>query len=627
MPPVTMKKNSLSTVLLCITCIVALVNFKILISPSLTSFYAYSISACLFAIYIIIRLVASQRTAKAPISWPVLAFIAWAMYMVINAAVLNQGWGTHHSYIISNVLLLLAAGVLFTSLNYPVGIVLKMIVIFSFGESLVCLLQFAGVAASYNKLFSVTGTWSNPNVTAMFLAMVQPALVCLMLEAKSGKKGWLVAAQVVNIVVLCLLGCRTAFAGAILSTMIVLQYQLQLFKRIKERFSLFGTMALLAAALVVLGIAGWYAYNVKKASADGRMLVWKTAWHMIGGKPVTGYGYGQFERDYNLFQAAYFNSGVATAAESAHADHVKMAYNELLENAVEGGSLGVIFLMAVAASLLIFPLPAKRKDNRVKEAPVPSPATIAAYAGIVSFLAMSLVNFTIQAIPVMYLFILYAAFLIGNSRFIPVLVLPSSTGKAYYFSLLASASVLLFVLVQQVNAHLQLKQAAAYGRKKHYKQALATIQPLEHILERSESYWSNYAYLLLQTGQYSQSLDKLQKARQLSSDPALFMQSGFCYEAMGQLNLARSEYNIAKCITPSHVVPLYAFMRLCVATKDTTEAVAAAREIIALQPKTASPQTDQIKKEAAVVAATTTFNTSKKYIAREKNAPVHFVDR
>ncbi len=60
--------------------------------------------------------------------------------------------------------------------------------------------------------------------------------------------------------------------------------------------------------ILILGIAvsGWlvmyYSYKTKQASADGRILIWKVSAGLLAGKPFGGYGYGLFEREYNLAQ-------------------------------------------------------------------------------------------------------------------------------------------------------------------------------------------------------------------------------------------------------------------------------------------------------------------------------------
>ena len=107
------------------------------------------------------------------------------------------------------------------------------------------------------------------------------------------------------------------------------------------------------------------------------MLIWKLSAGMVIEKPLTGYGYGRFEYDYNLNQANYFSEGNATASEIKNSAYVRMAYNEYLQNAVEGGLVALLIISALFLSLLIrFP-----SGTRID--------IISAYGGIAAFVCMS----------------------------------------------------------------------------------------------------------------------------------------------------------------------------------------------------------------------------------------------
>ncbi len=86
--------------------------------------------------------------------------------------------------------------------------------------------------------------------------------------------------------------------------------------------------------------------------------------------------------------------------QKAHAGHVHMAYNEFIQQMVEGGLLGLLFPVCILLCLLIPPLADKDRFTGMSGA---------AYAGMIAFALMSMVNFTVQAVPVMCLSALYAA--------------------------------------------------------------------------------------------------------------------------------------------------------------------------------------------------------------------------
>src|SRR5205085_12006605 len=110
------------------------------------------------------------------------------------------------------------------------------------------------------------------------------------------------------------------------------------------------TIAFVALALILFICQ--YAYTVKKVSAESRLLVWKVALQLFSDRPATGYGYGTFEKYYNLHQAAYFQTGSASEKEIKNASYVRTGYNEFFENCVEGGIVGVTLFTAIAVLLL-----------------------------------------------------------------------------------------------------------------------------------------------------------------------------------------------------------------------------------------------------------------------------------
>lgn len=94
---------------------------------------------------------------------------------------------------------------------------------------------------------------------------------------------------------------------------------------------------------ITIFIVGIHLYQIKNNSADGRLLIWKLSTKMIAENPFKGYGYGLFERNYNLKQASYFANQTSSNTERRNASFVAMAYNDYLEQTIEGGILGLLF--------------------------------------------------------------------------------------------------------------------------------------------------------------------------------------------------------------------------------------------------------------------------------------------
>ncbi|WP_350629501.1 O-antigen ligase family protein, partial [Acinetobacter baumannii] len=66
-------------------------------------------------------------------------------------------------------------------------------------------------------------------------------------------------------------------------------------------------MIVLFLFVVMFLFAGYSLYKMKINSSDGRIFFWKNSVQMVMENPL-GYGYGMFEKEYNLKQSAYFQN-------------------------------------------------------------------------------------------------------------------------------------------------------------------------------------------------------------------------------------------------------------------------------------------------------------------------------
>ena len=473
----------------------------------------------------------------------------------------------------------------------------------------------------------VTGTWVNPNVTAMFLAMAMPALLILLQKAHRYQKIAL-AVLVMSIISIVLLKCRTAVIGGCVSAAIVLNYRYNLFQKLKNNYKGIKLAVIGTLGLTILLLAGIYLYSVKQASSNGRKLVWKVSLNMVAEKPLTGYGYGLFEHDYNLAQAAYFSEGKGTANEINNASFVRMAYSEFVENAVEGGLPALLIFTGLLLSLVIKVPSAEideAKGKRVKltsnskafSTAIPKNITaIAAYAGIVCFAVMSIFNFTVQAIPVMCLFMVYAALLVNsparkaNTSFFKKISFPVWLQKFHFSDWAKCACACIIMLIAGymciygfwvANAFLQNKNALAMTKYGNRMEAISILQPMQNRLSNSEIYWRTYANVSKMNNQYADALNKYNKALTLTSDPDLYLSIGNCNYKLKQYDEAKKAYLMAGNIQPNRLKPRYALMKLYQYISDTINVLKTANEILAMQPKGISKEALFYKKEAAEV--------------------------
>ncbi|MBB2146192.1 hypothetical protein GM921_11895 [Pedobacter sp. LMG 31464] len=108
---------------------------------------------------------------------------------------------------------------------------------------------------------------------------------------------------------------------------------------------------------------------LKSDSSLGRIFIYKISWSMFLDQPITGIGWGNFQRDYGLYQAAYFSAGNFTQKEFLLADNTFYAFNDYWEFIVETGVIGAVCLFTslyFLVSLVYRRLNTNLKDDILK---------------------------------------------------------------------------------------------------------------------------------------------------------------------------------------------------------------------------------------------------------------------
>ena len=463
------------------------------------------------------------------------------------------------------------------------------------------------------------------------------------------------------LIALILLQCRTAFIGTAVCIILILNHQYQLLHKLQNKFSKPILIIIVATTLCLTAIAFTLLYHSKQASSDGRLFIWKISLQAIAQKPILGSGYGQFEHDYNLAQAKYFATGTATQQEIRNASYVHMSYNEFLENLFEGGIIGLVLFVGLIAALLapcplkgvpgsitakeglqkvVFGSPSKmRHPTENIGSPHKSPFRVGvqntllgdggvffAYAGIATFTIMCFFNFTIQAIPVRALFILYAAVCCTPilertqqkkvSAPITLHNTPLGDGGFAYslFGVWGSFGVLIFslflffkfiTLSNSYNRCQYLLETA--DENKSYNEAIEEMDLLKVDMKQSTHYWWSYGRLLYKSKNYPAAVEKLNMATNLTSNPDLYLKIGNCYEKMSHYAEAAKAFSVAENIEPHLFKPRYESMRLFAMANDTSNTVLKAKEIIDMVPKVPSDKVNFYKKEAQTTLLFATF--------------------
>ncbi len=536
----------------------------------------------------------------------------WISYILFTDYFINtNGEKTKSTYLIVSLILYIALTFIFTQYQNIKKITFVFISILAGIESIYCILQFLEIIKTNNSSIKVTGSWVNPNITAMFLALILPFVLLSVLDKLTKYRKVFVTLLTLIIVSLILLKCRTAILGSLLAVGLVLEWHYKVYGNFINRSSRKLIFATTVLVILLITIVGYFSYYVKKDSADGRKLIWSLSLKMIAEKPLFGFGYGSFERNYNLEQANYFSGDISTENEKVNASHTDMAYNEIIENAVEGGIFGyALFVAFIALTLhngrkLLTLNSYKTNSNTISTKPEMKnidseiQVIVSCIIGIIVLLFMSLVNFTITAVPIMCIFLLFASIISASKLNESEPVIMSSFIKKFFTLTFILMGLLLFYN-NLTTAFYQRKITTAinYAKDKEYANAFSVLETIPIRYQKNVNFYQSLSNLYYLNNQKDKALEVYEKSNLLYSSPLLYQQIGDCYFAQKGYSNAIQNYEMAKNIQPNRFTPRYLLLKVYIEQKDKINALKYANEIVLLDEKVPSSTTNSIKKIA-----------------------------
>jgi hypothetical protein len=374
------------------------------------------------------------------------------------------------------------------------------IILIAFIESMVVIFQWLGFSPSMNELFVCTGTWVNPNVTAMFLSLSLLSQRCLFNNLKRYRKNYFLIQLGIILFAIILLQCRTAYIVAALFLLEIFMPLVQLNKSY-----------LIKSVVAVLFITV-FAFGFKTKSTAGRIQIWENCLHLIIAKPILGAGFGQFEKEYNNFVA---NHNLPCN------DYVYMPYNDFLEIAVEGGIIAVLLWVTFLVLLI-----RGFKNNSY------------GLSLVLAFIIIQLTNFGFQDIPVFALFLIYTGCLLQTDEkikfskakpitqitFKPILVIAIIVDLAFCSKLISIAHA--FHLTTLI-------------RKEYFSEkAIKECGTLSTTLRFSSNFHETYGDLIMRTGNYQAAKSQYRDALHTTSRPNVLGKCGRCYGQLGEYDSA-----------------------------------------------------------------------------------------
>lgn len=458
--------------------------------------------------------------------------------------------------------------------------------------------QWMGFMEPESSMYPVTGACDNPNVTAMYLAGCVPLIVHRL--RCSDRRGAYVVFLVLALFAVVLLRCRTAYIGLAVEAAVFFLF-LSKDSRIKgfhlqretncnpKIHSSIGKVFLAVVTLLVVSVAAVRMYQMKRDSADGRLLVWKVSASMIAEHPM-GCGYGLFPKHYNLRQAEYFHEEHGTETERRNASFVYMAYNDFLEHGVEGGVIGMLFLMGFYVLI-------------IKDPPLPSKGGRCLSAVLYAFAVMSLVNFVVAGIQTWLLVVCCAAVFAAGGGGRTGESEEVSSGHSLLLQRLVSVALVVLVLMLSVITGRMTYAQYHLGRIEERMSAGEAVSDsvfagFENNIYSSEAFWRLRTHGLMRTGDYGQATLCINNAMRYTAAPLLCYMAHRCLSELGREADGIGYINEVYRTQPTLLMPKLVLMRYHDSMGDTITATRYANEIVNSDAKVSDGRTAAIVREA-----------------------------
>lgn len=545
--------------------------------PSLSRSLLPGVFICLLSIFTFYRLLRNKNTGILIVKN--IQIVLWILYVYFYQFFIPSE--TYRIYYILSTLLL---GLIITILLKQHLLEWKFIENVLLGVAMIHLavifLQVIKIPTSPSTFFSVTGCNEDPSSTAIYLTCCITIILHRITEKKfTYKKRYLVFLVLMTIAIF-LLKCRTAYIGMIL---ILIFY---LCKNHREKIKSLKLWMKISALVSVVVLSLTFAvgmYHFKQTSSEGRRLIWKISSQMIKERPC-GYGYGMFEKCYNLRQSLYFAKGNGTDKEINNADFVSMPCNDTLEQCVEGGMAGALFYLLFFLNILWWSY--RRRDFE-------------SFTVVISLLFMSMTNFVYTSVQVWLLLMCFRG---------KVMAVPNNTTESNEIHLIQIRKTLLIVsiFISAILCYREFKVIKAQMNLTSLQESIELGVPvmdnrlsdLQTTIETSELYYTDAARAYMRVGEYANAIKSLKESQKYTSSPNVYYLLSRCYMEMHDAKSSIASLNIVRNMLPHHFLPNLLLMRSYKKYGQTEQALNYAHKIMDMPVKIESEKVVRIKEEA-----------------------------
>ncbi|MGJ1317561.1 O-antigen ligase family protein [Sphingobacterium spiritivorum] len=467
------------------------------------------------------------------------------------------------------------------------------VIMLSFLQSVVGILQQYEVLSPYDDSFRVAGTFINPGIYGCFLLSGLLFGIHKIRSVADNPLNKIFYIIVCLIVFLALLysGSRTAWLsllGGIICLGITGRRITGFLKKYKTLF-----LYVTGIGLVILI---YFIFRINVHSIDGRFLIWKVLTPMIMINPLTGLGYGSYFIQYGNFQADYFLDDKASENEIQLASMNYYVFNEYLKILIEEGVVGFFLFILILTSIGGF----------ICRKVLFSYAFAGYHSGIphVSFsvgtalLLFGFFSYPSQDISINIILLSVVSWLADLQAKDPESRQISLIPGKQALHIICGISLLLVILsIVKTGAILKWKTAkenilVQEGTSLH---TYAAIWP---ILSDNGAFLYNYGSELNAIGRYAEASDVLKRARLYGNSVELQMLIADNMAKLGDFKEAERYYLKAASMNPKLFVPYETLLDFYVETGQYSKAKHQAAALCHKRIKVRSPKVLEIKEKA-----------------------------
>jgi|GEM_PF-888538 len=383
---------------------------------------------------------------------------------------------------------------------------------------------------------------------------------------------------------------RASWLAAIVGVSFFICSYYGLFRSMSE-LTIIRKWIFIAISSIVLGglIVGFY--NLKKDSADGRILIWRVSAEMIKDKPLFGHGLNGFQAKYMDYQAEYLKEH-PNSSFGYLADNNQFAFNEFVRIWVEQGVVGLISYLLLLYMLFFY----KTKfENNLNVSVLRS--------AFITFITFGLFSYPMAIYQFKIMSVLFIALLSSS-------VINEKNCYSYHFSglyrikqgwVLFTPVVVFFVCAYFLFQFTSVIRKYDLATKKwnsalisfnNYDtvSSITSFKSVYPLLKNNGIFLSTYGKALYRLYKYQEAIPILQRANKQLSSATNYIELGECYQSNGEYANAEKAWIKASFMIPAAFTPHYNLAKMYIQIGKITEAKQVANYLLRKEVKIRSPE-------------------------------------